>query len=148
MQTLEERNKARKEEMENARHYRELDRQEITEVFKEQFRLGAETDWSLFNFILYSHSFKDYSDDMDLMRKLYARLYPSIVNLQRSNEAMKDLLTQNYDKLNSTHKKLAKVELDKYSPFEMAQKALEEAGRRAKARAKSGIQIYQNKVEK
>ena len=138
----------REEEMENARTFRELDRQEITEVFRDKFIVGSETDWSVFNYLLYAHSFRDYTDDMDLLRKFYQRIYPSLLNLQRSNEALRDLLEQNFDNLNRDHKKIAKEELDKYSPFEMAQKALKEAGRRAKARAKSGIQTYRVDLEK
>ena len=147
METPNKKEWTRKEEMENARKFRELDRQEITEVFRDKFTVGSETDWSVFNYLLYAHSFKDYSDDMDLLRKFYQRIYPSLLNLQRSNEALRDLLQQNFDKLNRDHKKIAKEELDKYSPFEMAQRALEEAGRRAKARAKSGIETYRVKVD-
>ena len=138
----------RKEEMENARTFRELDRQEITKVFRDKFTVGSETDWSVFNYLLYAHSFRDYTDDMDLLRQFYQRIYPSLLNLQRSNEALRDILQQNFDNLNRDHKKIAKEELDKYSPFEMAKKALEEAGRRAKARAKSGIQTYRVDLEK
>lgn len=132
----------RKLEMENARKFRENDRQELARPEIEQFRLGTETDWSLFNFILYCHDLKDYTDDMDLLRKFYQRLYPSLKNFQSRNEDMKDILVQNYDILPSHHRKILDNLLTIPSPFQLAQKVLKEAGERARVRAKSGIEIY------
>jgi hypothetical protein len=131
--------------MEVARAYREGDRQEIVNKY-EQYRLGTETNFSLFNFILYCHDLTHYEDDMDLLKQFYSRMYPSLVNFQRSNEVLRDILIQNMDKLNSAHRKLLEKELEKPSPFQMAETALKEAAAKAKARANLGIEIYNPKI--
>jgi hypothetical protein len=132
----------RKLEMENARKFREADKEELARPEVENFRLGTQPDWSLFNFILYCHDLRDYSDDMDLLRKFYERMYPHLKNFQKCNEEMKDILEQNFDILPRHHRKILKDILMIPSPFLTAQKVLKEAGERARVRAKSGIEIY------
>lgn len=131
--------------MDVARAYREGDRQEIIEKY-EQYRLGTETNFSLMNFILYCHDLTHYEDDMDLLKQFYSRMYPSLVNFQKSNEVLRDIVIQNMDKFNHAHRNILKEELKKKSPFQMAEEALKEASAKAKARANMGIEIYNPKI--
>ena len=111
-----------------------------------EFRASAEeTDYSIFNYIMTVHDFKDCTELLEMARKFYKLMYVHLINLQRQNEELKDIVSQNRDKFSRPELKLLDKHLGTKSPFLMAREALEEIQKRAQERSRKsnkGVPIY------
>jgi len=109
-----------------------------------EFRVqNEEIDFALFNYILTVHDFTDVKDLNEAVMKMYRFMYVHMMNLQRANEEMKDLLmAYRAEEENAERRTRLDTVVTKESPFLMAHKFLRAIQERAKNRSKSGIISY------
>ena len=144
-----------KEEQKNsqlAKQQHEIQRQkfreDVEDLTNEQKRIAdfriqtGEVDYSLFNYILTVHDFSKCSDASESLFQFYRYIYHHMVDLQRSNEGLRGLCEQMLPHMNRAQRKIFDKDLDKKSPFQMAQDFGKEIQKRAKKRSEAGIKSY------
>lgn len=121
---------------------------DVEELTNEQKRIAefkiqaGKTDFSLFNYILTVHDFSKCSDASESLFAFYRFIYQHLVDLQRSNEDLRSLCQQMLPHMNRAQRKILEADLEKKSPFLMAQDFGKEIQKRAKSRSELGIQSY------
>lgn len=108
-----------------------------------EFRLqSGKVDFSLFNYILTVHDFSKCADASESLFQFYRYVYQHLQDLQRSNEALRNLCEQLMPHMNRAQRKIFDKDLEKKSPFLMAQDFGKEIQKRAKKRSEAGITSY------
>lgn len=107
-----------------------------------KYLLTEEIDYSIHNFILMRFSFKNFNTHLEVVRAYYRNMYFIIRDFQETQNDLKDLLVEMYDKGNERQKRSIDKLISKSSPFEEAREALEKISKSARNRSKDGIRAY------
>lgn len=138
------------EAKEQFRIMREKQAQDREEVYgaqrdseKRRLREGG-TDFTLYNYILSTHDFKDCPDMATGMRKLYAILEQKIRDIVKENTELRNICGNTIDKMDRTdRKRVLKIMENPADPQLVVAKMMKEIQDRAQARSKAGIKSYQ-----